>query len=274
MSHEREIREGQRFAFGKNWLQFLQVLTEERIAEAERSLIEALEVNDLNGKSFLDIGCGSGLFSLAARRLGSRVCSLDYDPQSVACAVGLKRRYYPHDPDWIIAEASVLDEPYLRSLGTFDVVYSWGVLHHTGALWQALKNCTLPVTKGGQLYIAIYNFQLLWTAPNTVMKRTYVRAPLLGKYLILAGFAVTQLMKGVAKDLLFRRNPLARYRRNKRERGMSVWYDWVDWVGGYPFEAAKPEEIFHFVKKEGFTLEKLKTCGGGPGCNEFVFRKL
>src|SRR5258706_14951768 len=93
LSHEREVLEGKRFAFGKNWLQFLQVLDEERIAEAERSLLEALGVRDLKAKSFLDIGCGSGLFSLAARRLRARVRSFDYDPQSVACAVELKRRY-------------------------------------------------------------------------------------------------------------------------------------------------------------------------------------
>src|SRR5205823_13815006 len=84
-----------RFAFGRNWQHFLQNVDEERIAEAEKSLCSMLEIQDLRGKSFLDVGCGSGLFSLAAIRLGaSRIHSFDFDPQSVACTQTLKRRYF------------------------------------------------------------------------------------------------------------------------------------------------------------------------------------
>jgi 2-polyprenyl-6-hydroxyphenyl methylase/3-demethylubiquinone-9 3-methyltransferase len=54
---------------------------------------------------------------------------------------------------------------------------------------------------------------------------------------------------------------------------MSPWRDVVDWVGGYPFEVARPEEIFEFFKSKGLVLGKFKTCGGGHGCNEFVFEK-
>src|SRR5438270_7636215 len=121
-----------RFQFGKNWSRFLEVLDDERIAEAERSLVEMLEVRDLRGRSFLDVGSGSGLFSLAAKRLGAtRVHSFDFDPNSVACTSELKRRFFAKDPNWTIEQGSVLDKPYLTSLGTFDIVYSWGVLHHT-----------------------------------------------------------------------------------------------------------------------------------------------
>ena len=83
-SHSQEIRQGERFEFGKNWSQFLSHLNDSRIAEAEQSLRNMLEVDDLCGKRFLDIGSGSGLFSLAARRLGASVYSFDYDPRSVA----------------------------------------------------------------------------------------------------------------------------------------------------------------------------------------------
>src|SRR5207302_10440486 len=138
-SHAGEVTRGERFEFGKNWGRFLEVLDDERIGEAEESLKKMLEVEGLAGKSFLDIGSGSGLFSLAARRLGARVHSFDYDPQSVACAAELRRRYFPNDEDWVVEPGSALDEAYLNRLGTFDIVYSWGVLHHTGAMWQALK---------------------------------------------------------------------------------------------------------------------------------------
>src|SRR6266496_6740116 len=127
MSHVIEISRGERFAFGKNWKSFLTNLDETRIAEAERSLREMLQLDDLLGKSFLDVGSGSGIFSLAARRLGARVHSFDYDPESVACTAELKRRYFSNDSNWTIEEGSVLDEEYMLSLGQFDVVYSWGV---------------------------------------------------------------------------------------------------------------------------------------------------
>jgi hypothetical protein len=54
---------------------------------------------------------------------------------------------------------------------------------------------------------------------------------------------------------------------------MSRWHDLVDWVGGYPFEVAKPETVFEFFRGRGFELEWMLTCAGKPGCNQFVFRQ-
>src|SRR5881296_1627768 len=136
-----------RFEFGSNWRKFLAVLDERRVAEAENSLRRMLDAETLVGKSFLDIGSGSGLFSLAARRMGARVFSFDYDTRSVACTRELRRRHFPSDPQWTVAEGSVLDEEYLRSLGPFDIVYSWGVLHHTGNMWKAMGNAQIPVSQ-------------------------------------------------------------------------------------------------------------------------------
>src|SRR5215210_846240 len=136
-----------------------------------------LEVESLEGQSFLDIGSGSGLFSLAARRLGASVHSLDYDPRSVACTRELRRRYFPEDPEWKVEEGSALDADYIRSLGLFDVVYSWGVLHHTGDMWQALENAQLPVKPGGRLFVAIYNDTGTQAARWKWIKKTYNRLP-------------------------------------------------------------------------------------------------
>src|SRR5262249_5237574 len=129
---ERVVTTTKAFGFGKNWQGFLSVLDDERIKVAEQSLRDALECTTLEAKTFLDMGSGSGLFSLAARRLGATVRSADVDPDSVACTAELKRRYFPDDPKWIVEHGSALDEKYVQSLGRFDVVYSWGVLHHTG----------------------------------------------------------------------------------------------------------------------------------------------
>jgi len=273
-THDHELRAGERFAFGANWARFLGVLNEDRIAEAERSLQEMLDVKDLRGKSFLDAGSGSGLFSLAARRLGARVHSFDYDPLSVACTAELRRRYFPDDADWVVQQGSVLDTDYLNSLGQWDIVYSWGVLHHTGAMWPALKNVVPLMRKGGSLFIAIYNHQRFMSPVWLQVKRLYNKLPGPLRWLVLLPSLVWLWGPRTIYDLL-RGKPFETWRNYARHslRGMSAWWDVVDWVGGYPFEVAKPEEIFDFYRDRGFSLRRLMTCGGSLGCNQFVFAR-
>ena len=270
---EKEIRRGERFKFGQNWQRFLKTLDDTRIAEAERSLRQMLEVENLQGIRYLDIGSGSGIFSLAARRLGAQVHSFDYDTQSVACAAELKRRYFPDDLNWSIEEGSVLDGDYMQTLGKFEVVYSWGVLHHTGAMWQALEQAAVPVADGGKLFIAIYNDQGGASNRWRMVKRLYCKG-LVERILVTGVFFPYFFFGGLAVDLFRGRNPMERYKNYKKTRGMSITTDWRDWLGGYPFEVAKPEEISDFYKERGYRLERLKTCAGGLGNNEFVFVNL
>lgn len=273
-AHGAEISRGERFEFGANWAQFLSVLNDERIALAEQSLLNMLGVSNLQGKRFLDIGSGSGLFSLVARRLGATVHSFDYDPQSVACTAELKRRYFPGDPDWIVEQGSALDKDYLQTLGQWDIVYSWGVLHHTGAMWQALENVVPLVNPGSTLFIAIYNYQRLMSPVWLRVKRAYNLLPRGLRWLML-GPALLWLWGPRTIYDLARGKPFHTWRQYAKHgvRGMSAWRDVVDWVGGYPFEVAKPEEIFIFYRDRGFRLERLQTCGGGLGCNQFVFTR-
>ena len=272
-SQAAEVAGGERFEFGENWRRFLQLLDERRISNAEESLRRMLEVDDLTGRTFLDIGSGSGLFSLAARRLGARVCSFDYDPQSVACTYELRRRFFPNDDNWQVLAGSALDETFVSSLGTFDVVYSWGVLHHTGEMWRALANAALVVGTGGKLFVAIYNDTGSQSRRWHSIKRTYNQLP----RFLQTPFAVLVSAPQEAKSALaaiLRLRPqeyLHSWTRYDPDRGMSHWRDLIDWVGGYPYEVATPEEIFDFYSDRGFRLTKLRCGGVGLGCNEFVF---
>jgi SAM-dependent methyltransferase len=270
--HAVEVEQGQRFEFGANWAWFLDALTDKRIAEAEQSLGGMLEAKSLSGASFLDIGSGSGLFSLAARRLGARVFSFDYDPKSVGCTQELRRRYFPDDVSWTVERGSALDEAYIRSLGQFDVVYSWGVLHHTGSMWEALGNAALPVKTGGKLFIAIYNDQGTASRRWTKVKKLYNDLPRPLRFLVVWPSFWVLNWRPMIKDIL-RGRPFQSIREYGKERGMSFSHDLIDWVGGYPFEVATPEQIFDFYRTRGFSLTRLRTCGGTLGCNEFVFEK-
>jgi 2-polyprenyl-6-hydroxyphenyl methylase/3-demethylubiquinone-9 3-methyltransferase len=232
-----------------------------------------LEVDQLAGKRFLDAGCGSGLFSLAARRLGAVVHSFDYDPKSVACTAELKRRYFPEDVLWTVEEASVLDPDYSASLGAFDVVYSWGVLHHTGQMWKALDLVAPLVAEQGKLFIAIYNDRGGASRRWAAIKRLYNRSPAPVRWLLVLTTGACFQARAALSRLARLQNPLPfRPQKQIRVRGMSVWHDLVDWVGGYPFEVAKPEQILDFYRERGFLLQRLKT-DTGHGCNEYVFQK-
>lgn len=276
MTHAKELAAGERFAFGQNWINFLNTLNEERIQEAQKSLKEMLEVSSLEGKSFCDVGSGSGLFSLAARRLGARVHSFDYDPQSVACTAELKRRYFPDDLNWVVGEGSVLDSDYIARLGQFDIVYSWGVLHHTGKMYDAIENVEHLVRTGGTLFIAIYNNAGGASKRWTWIKRTYCRLPRSLRLPFAVSIAAPiQLYSVLVYTIQGKLGLFIDERLNyKKKRGMSWWHDQIDWIGGYPYEDAKPEEIFDFCKARNFRLERMTTCGGGIGCNQFVFSRV
>jgi 2-polyprenyl-6-hydroxyphenyl methylase/3-demethylubiquinone-9 3-methyltransferase len=273
--HAAEVARGERFEFGKNWTHFLSVLNEERIEQAEVSLREMLERDSLEGVRFLDIGSGSGLFSLAARRLGAQVHSFDYDPHSVACTRELKARYFAGDPLWRVESGSVLDRAFIDSLGQFDIVYSWGVLHHTGAMWQALDHAQRPVRPGGRLFIAIYNDTGSQSQRWKRIKQTYSRLPRPLRWPFAVIVSAPEELKGMARAAAAGRprDYIHSWTRYDRSRGMSRWHDIIDWVGGYPYEYAKPDAIFGFFRQRGFALEKLKM-GGGLGCSEYVFRRV
>ncbi len=260
----------QRFAFGKNWQRFLLRLSEDRIIEAENSLKSMLQIESFSRLSFLDIGCGSGLFSLAAMRLGAeRVLSFDYDPQSVACTQSLKDRFFQGNDRWEIMQGNVLEESFMKGLGEWDICYSWGVLHHTGDMWKGMEIALARVKPGGIFFTMIYNDQGFMSRVWKRVKLLYNSLPSSLKFLVVLPSFVRLWGPTLIKDLL-KGNPLHSWKNYIKKRGMSPWDDVIDWVGGYPFQVAKPEEVFRFCRDRGFQLTELITTRNSAG-NEFVF---
>lgn len=255
------------FDFGRNWDGYsLARIDDERLRLAVNSLKKLLGGDAVKGSTFLDVGCGSGLFSIAAAMCGaSRVVGVDVNQTCVD--VSIRNWSYLSDqkenvsmPDFKVGSA--LESSFMKGLGTFDIVYAWGSLHHTGDMWQAIQNSAGCVRRsGGTLVMAIYNAH--WSCKGwTVIKKIYNHSPRFIKSLFNITFG------GViyaAKFGVTRRNPL------KKERGMDFWYDVIDWLGGYPYEYASSEVIIERIQPLGFSPRTYIPPTAPTGCNEFVF---
>jgi SAM-dependent methyltransferase len=262
-----------RFGFGENWRAFLQHLDEDRIEEAERSLQSLLDCRRLDGMSFLDIGSGSGLFSLAARRLGARVHSFDYDPNSVSCTASLHDRFFPDDRQWVVERGTILDDAYVAALGQFDIVYSWGVLHHTGAMHEAIKQAATRVKPSGLFAFALYRKTWLCAA-WTIEKRWYAQASPASQRWARAVYTAALRAACIFTGRSYA-TYVAQYRSN---RGMDFHNDLHDWMGGYPYESITPAQAEAVMHDLGFRhLRSVVHPYGiglfGSGCDEYCYQR-
>lgn len=257
------------FAFGENWKSFVHLLDDKRIENAENGLRRLLPNDELKGKRFLDIGCGSGLSALAALRLGAAsVDAIDIDADSVAATKATLSRYAP-DHRWSARVGSVFDLTPAPQTG-YDIVHSWGVLHHTGDMWRAIKMAASQVGPGGRFVLSLYN-----KTPScgfwTWEKEFYSKAPNFVQATLRGAFKSVKF----SRMLLTGENPFAYVRDYHTNRGMDWSHDVHDWLGGYPYESASPESVRSFLHGLGFTMlrEFLIPPGRGilgSGCNEFV----
>jgi predicted RNA methylase len=269
--NERLLALESHFSFGENWEQYAQKIDERRIHEAEKSLIRLIGRNAIEGHSFLDLGCGSGLFSLAALRLGcKRLLAVDLDPACVRITRALLEAHSERS-EWGCRQRSVF-ELSPTTVGTFDVVYSWGVLHHTGAMREAIATASTLVSADGLLAIAVYGktfFCRFWQ----IEKRIYSRASQSVQRSIRAAY-----MSAFRLRLAMRGESIHSHRENyHQQRGMDMDHDAHDWLGGYPYESISPSEVISCLNGLGFTVVRsfVYPCIGlmGNGCDEYCFAK-
>lgn len=253
------------FDFGSNWAEFSKRRVDSaRLQIACESLQSLSGEKTFAGKSFLDVGCGSGLFSIAAHQLGAtKVVGIDVNPRCIEICKTNRDFLAPGAPIEFHV-ASVLEPDQLKRFERFDFVYAWGSLHHSGSMWSAVRNVSTCVAPEGMLILAIYNKHLtspVWKG----IKWIYNHVPgLVKRYMILIFAGIIY----VAKFLVTRTNPL------QKERGMDFWFDVIDWVGGYPYEYATPREVETILARGGFQLWRSVPASVPTGCNEFVFKKM
>ena len=252
-----------KFSFGRNWLSYVEQMTDHDVTEAMDDIRRMLGPGRVEGKTVLDVGSGSGIHSLAFFRLGAAsVRSFDADAQSVAATRDLWEKE-GRPGAWTVEKGSILDDSWTGTLGRFDIVYSWGVLHHTGAMWRAVDQTAQLVASGGTLWIALYTKGGKY--PNHLaLKQRYNDAPVPVKRL----YEMKQVARLVYVQVRQGKNPL---RWNKRtSRGMNTYIDIVDWLGGLPYEVASVDEVLVRLRKHSLVAERIDAKGEGS-CSSYVF---
>lgn len=260
------------FDFGKNWREYSQKINEDRLRIAELSLTKFFHKEGIKGKTFIDIGCGSGLFSIAALRQGCKnLLAIDIDPICVSITKNNIKKYW-NEPNWHCKVKSVFDLDK-NEIGEFDLVYSWGVLHHTGSMLEAIESASQLIDKEGKMLLGLYQKTIL--CPFWVLeKKIYHRSS-----------SSTQKMIRELFYKLFSFLSLFQYRhinkiihKHKQKRGMDYFCDLHDWLGGYPYESISPKSFNDFISTIGLKIQKQSICNEGfgltgSGVNEYLVYK-
>jgi 2-polyprenyl-3-methyl-5-hydroxy-6-metoxy-1,4-benzoquinol methylase len=264
--HQQEVMSGTRFEFGKNWKDFLNTVSETEIQKAAADIKRWLQTESLKGKRIIDIGSGSGIHSYVFYLMNAEeLISFDYDTDSVEATKKIWQNAGSPD-NWKITQGSILDTEFANSLGKFDIIYSWGVLHHTGNMWKAIENASSLLNANGIFWISIYQKGPAYPR-HLKLKLKYNASSPAGKKIMI----YSSVCKIMIKRVLSGKNPFKW--NQKTDRGMNVYHDLIDWLGGLPYEVADKNEIEKFCNERNLKLEKAEIVTEG-GCSNYLFRRI
>jgi SAM-dependent methyltransferase len=262
-----------KFDFGSNWNSFFKKVNEQNIQKSIDSILELCPKEIVAGKSVIDIGCGSGINSIAFERIGARtVSAVDVDKGCLDTTNEMILRF-TNAQKFQVFHCDILETEKLPN-SKFDLVYSWGVLHHTGNMNLAIMNSIKLVNQSGYLFIALYRktaFCDYWR----FAKRTYVKSPIVLQKL----YFLLAVMSFIPYDCIRGKvMPSTLIKSYSSSRGMNYFTDIRDWLGGYPYESIKSHDLETLIESQGFKLIKSNAKPyhfglRGSGCDEFLFKR-
>ena len=125
------------------------------------------------GKRVLEVGCGTGTDLLQFARGGAQVTGVDLTPRSIEIA---RKRFevYQLRGEFALGDAEQLHFPD----DSFDVVYSFGVIHHTPDTERAIREIHRVLKPGGKAVVMVYHRSSLYYWAGIMLKRGLLRAEL------------------------------------------------------------------------------------------------
>jgi 2-polyprenyl-6-hydroxyphenyl methylase/3-demethylubiquinone-9 3-methyltransferase len=233
------------FSFGFNWESYVDMIMNEDIIERHKKDLDSIYKSfnlDIRGLDVIDIGSGSGLSSVCFERLGAKsITSLDIDKHSYNATLLTKNKFGNGSSKWDVINKSVLDGIENK----YDLVYSWGVLHHTGNMFQAINIASNAVRDGGYFHVALYiDGPTYLTHLKTKQKFASLDRDEKIDYLL-------NYLGGSGNDWFIPDN-----------RGMMKFHDALDWLGGLPYEVCNPNDLFNMLNKFEVSYFRNSSEGG------------
>ncbi len=213
---------------------------------------------EVKGKTVLDAGCGTGVFSIIFARNGAaKVTGIDISPGSLGTARGLKEKFG-------LANAEFQQQDMLHLSfrdASFDIVWAWGTVHHTTDPLGAITELIRVLKPGGSLFLAIYK-QTSVTWIHEIIRKTMIRTPR-WSWNVLAKAGAFMLTPVV---FLFKR-------RQKSRKGEKLSELILDWYFVPIRHYYTPEEIRVFLERKKFRIEKyLAHSGRFNSSSNFIYK--